>query len=41
VSQWDSVELAGKLIADGVVTSISPQTVQRILHAHQLKWVFT
>jgi transposase len=37
VSQWDSVELARKLVADGVVTSISPQTVQRILDAHQLK----
>jgi transposase len=37
LSQWDSVELARKLVADGVVASISPQTVQRILSAHQLK----
>jgi len=37
LSQWDSVELARKLVADGVVVGISPQTVQRILAAHQLK----
>lgn len=37
LSQWDSVELARKLVADGVVAGISPQTVQRILAAHQLK----
>jgi hypothetical protein len=37
LSQWDSVELARKLLADGVVAGISPQTVQRILAAHQLK----
>ena len=37
LSQWDSVELARKLVADAVVASISPQTVQRILSAHQLK----
>lgn len=37
LSQWDCVELARKLVADGVVTSISPQTVQRILSNHRLK----
>jgi transposase len=37
LSQWDCVELARKLAADGVVTSISPQTVQRILSNHRLK----
>ena len=37
LSQWDCVELARKLVADGVVAGISPQTVQRILAAHQLK----
>ena len=37
LSLWDCAELARKLVADGVVTGISPQTVQRILAAHQLK----
>jgi transposase len=37
LSQWDCVELARKLVVDGVVAGISPQTVQRILAAHQLK----
>lgn len=37
LSQWDATELARKLIADGVVESISPQTVQRILSHHKLK----
>ena len=37
LSQWDCAELARKLIADGAVDHISPQTVQRILQAHQLK----
>ena len=37
LSQWDCVELARKLVDDGVVTSISPQTVQRILVHHRLK----
>jgi transposase len=37
LSQWDCVELARKLVADGVVAGISPQTVRRILAAHQLK----
>lgn len=37
LSQWDCMELARKLVADGVVTSISPQTVGRILNHHRLK----
>jgi transposase len=37
LSQWDGVELARQLVANGVVAAISPQTVQRILAAHQLK----
>jgi transposase len=37
LSQWDCVELARQLVADGVVQSISPQTVGRILHDHRLK----
>jgi transposase len=37
LSQWDAAELARKLRADGVVESISPQTVQRILSNHKLK----
>jgi transposase len=37
LSQWDCVELARKLMADGVVPSISPQTVGRILNHHRLK----
>lgn len=37
LSQWDCVELARQLMADGVVPSISPQTVGRILHDHRLK----
>jgi transposase len=37
LSQWDSTELARQLVQDGVVTSISPQTVQRILSHHKLK----
>jgi hypothetical protein len=35
--QWDCVELGRKLAADGVVESISPQTVARILNDHRLK----
>ena len=34
---WDSVELARELVREGVVTAISPQTVQRILSHHKLK----
>jgi transposase len=37
LSHWDSVELARKLVADGVVGSISPETVRRILESHKLK----
>jgi transposase len=37
LSQWDSAELARQLVHDGVVPSISPQTVQRILAHHKLK----
>jgi transposase len=37
LSQWDCRELARQLIRDGVVTSISPDTVWRILENHQLK----
>ena len=37
LSQWDCVELTRKLVADGVVTSISPETVRRILDNHKLK----
>ena len=37
LSQWDSTELARQLVHDGVVASISPQTIQRILAHHKLK----
>jgi transposase len=37
LSQWDCAELARQLIRDGVVATISPQTVQRLLAAHRLK----
>src|ERR1700683_3712048 len=37
LSQWDCPELARQLVRDGVVGSVSAQTVQRILQAHQLK----
>jgi transposase len=37
LSQWDCSELARQLQTDGVVESISPQTVQRILANHKLK----
>jgi hypothetical protein len=37
LSHWDCAELARQLVADRVVTSISPQTVQRILASHKLK----
>ena len=37
LSHWDSVELARQLVRDGVVETISPQTVQRILAHHKLK----
>jgi transposase len=37
LSQWDCQELARQLIRDGVVSSISPDTVRRILEHHHLK----
>ena len=37
LSQWDCAELARQLVIDEVVAAISPQTVQRILAADQLK----
>ena len=37
LSQWDCTELARQAERDGVVEQLSPQTVQRILAAQQLK----
>ena len=37
LSQWDCQELARQVVDDGVVTSISPDTVRRILENHHLK----
>lgn len=37
LSQWDCLELARKLVDDGLVESISPDTVRRILEHHKLK----
>lgn len=37
LSQWDCVELARQLVDEGLVASISPQTVRRILSSHKLK----
>jgi hypothetical protein len=37
LSQWDCPELAHKLIADGIVSTISPATIWRILDSHKLK----
>lgn len=37
LSHWDCAELARQVVSDGVVDSISPQTVQRILASHKLK----
>lgn len=37
LSQWDCRELAGQLVREGVVESISADTVRRILAHHQLK----
>jgi transposase len=36
-SQWDCSELAHKLIEEGVVSSISTETVRRVLSHHKLK----
>jgi transposase len=37
LSQWDCTEIARQLVRDGVVTSISAETVRRILMSHRLK----
>jgi transposase len=37
LSQWDCMELARKLIEEGIVSSISSETVRRILSHHKLK----
>lgn len=37
LSQWDCLELARQLMESGVVESISPDTVRRILEHHKLK----
>ena len=37
LSQWDCMELARQLVAEGIVTAISSETVRRILAHHQLK----
>jgi transposase len=37
LSQWDCRELAEQLVRDGVVASISADTVRRVLENHQLK----
>jgi transposase len=37
LSQWDCNELARQLVAEGVVSSISHETVRRILQGHQLR----
>jgi transposase len=37
LSHWDCAELARQLVADGVVETISSQTVQRLLLNHKLK----
>jgi transposase len=37
LSQWDCPDLVRKLKADGIVQTISPETVGRILRSHKLK----
>ena len=37
LSQWDCTEIARQLVRDGVVTSISAETVRQILLHHRLK----
>jgi hypothetical protein len=37
LSLWTCAELARQLIRDGIVKTIAPQSVQRILHSKQLK----
>jgi transposase len=37
LSLWDCREMARQLVAEGVVSSISPETVRRVLEHHHLK----
>jgi transposase len=37
LAKWDCRELARQLVADGVVETISPDTVGRVLNSHRLK----
>src|SRR5215472_3797189 len=37
LSQWDCTEIVRQLVRDGVVSSISAETVRRILLSHRLK----
>ena len=37
LSQWNCSELARQLMAEGVVSSISHETVRRILQSHHLR----
>jgi transposase len=37
LSQWDCTEIARRLVRDGVVKSISAETIRQILHHHRLK----
>ncbi len=37
LAQWDCAEMARTLIAEGQVTTISTETVRRILRHHKLK----
>lgn len=37
LSQWERTELARQLVRDGVVATIAPQTVQRMLAHHKLQ----
>ncbi len=37
LSQWDCTEIARQLVRDGVVSSVSAETVRRILLSHRLK----
>lgn len=37
LGQWDCTELARTLVEDGVVASISPDTVRRVLLSHELR----
>jgi len=41
LSQWDCTELAKQLMEEGIVSSISSETIRRILSSHKLKpWRF-